>query len=37
MHIKNGDVMVAEMDETGEKIRFVLKQEEQKIEKKSEV
>jgi ATP-dependent Clp protease ATP-binding subunit ClpC len=36
MNIKNGDVMVAEMDETGEKIRFVLKQEEKKKEKKSE-
>ena len=30
MNIKNGDVMVAEMDETGEKIRFVLKKEEKK-------
>ena len=36
MNIKNGDVMVAEMDETGEKIRFVLKKEEKKKEKKSE-
>jgi ATP-dependent Clp protease ATP-binding subunit ClpC len=36
MNIKHGDVMVAEMDETGEKIRFVLKQEEKKKEKKSE-
>ena len=36
MNVKNGDVMVAEMDETGEKIRFVLKKEEKKKEKKSE-
>lgn len=36
MNIKNGDVMVAEMDEAGEKIRFVLKKEEKKKEKKSE-
>lgn len=36
MNIKNGDVMVAEMDESGEKIRFVLKKEEKKKEKKSE-
>jgi ATP-dependent Clp protease ATP-binding subunit ClpC len=36
MNIKHGDVMVAEMDETGEKIRFVLKKEEKKKEKKSE-
>ncbi len=36
MNIKNGDVMVAEMDETGEKIRFVLKKEEKKKERKSE-
>jgi ATP-dependent Clp protease ATP-binding subunit ClpC len=36
MNIKNGDVMVAELDETGEKIRFVLKQEEKKKEIKSE-
>lgn len=37
MSIKNGDVMIAEMDETGEKIKYVLKQEEKKKEKKSEV
>lgn len=37
MNIKHGDVMVAEMDETGEKIRFVLKQEEKQKETKSEV
>ncbi|MGB5008087.1 MAG: ATP-dependent Clp protease ATP-binding subunit, partial [Ferruginibacter sp.] len=37
MNIKNGDVMVAEMDETGEKVKFVLKKEEKKKEKKSEV
>jgi ATP-dependent Clp protease ATP-binding subunit ClpC len=36
MNIKHGDVMVAEMDETGEKVRFVLKKEEKKKEKKSE-
>jgi ATP-dependent Clp protease ATP-binding subunit ClpC len=36
MNIKNGDVMVAELDETGEKIRFILKKEEKKKEKKSE-
>jgi len=36
MNIKNGDVMVAELDETGEKIKFVLKKEEKKKEKKSE-
>jgi hypothetical protein len=28
--------MIAEMDETGEKIKFVLKKEEKKKEKKSE-
>ena len=37
MNIKNGDVMVAELDETGEKIKFILKKEEKKKEKKSEV
>src|SRR5258705_9952463 len=36
MGIKNGDVMIAEMDETGEKIKFTLKKEEKKKEKKSE-
>jgi ATP-dependent Clp protease ATP-binding subunit ClpC len=36
MNIKNGDVMVAEMDEGGEKIKFVLKKEDKKKEKKSE-
>jgi ATP-dependent Clp protease ATP-binding subunit ClpC len=36
MNIKEGDVMVAEMDETAEKVRFVLKKEEKKKEKKSE-
>ncbi len=36
MNIKHGDVMVAELDETGEKIKFVLKKEEKKKEKKSE-
>jgi ATP-dependent Clp protease ATP-binding subunit ClpC len=36
MNVKNGDVMIAELDETGEKIKFVLKKEEKKKEKKSE-
>ena len=36
MNIKNGDIMIAEMNETAEKIRFVLKKEEKKKEKKSE-
>ncbi|MEO7307723.1 MAG: ATP-dependent Clp protease ATP-binding subunit [Ferruginibacter sp.] len=36
MNIKNGDIMVAEMDESGEKIKFTLKKEEKKKEKKSE-
>ena len=36
MNIKNGDIMIAEMDETAEKIKFVLKKEEKKKEKKSE-
>ncbi len=36
MNIKNGDVMIAELDETSEKIKFVLKKEEKKKEKKSE-
>ncbi len=36
MNIKNGDVMLAELDETGEKIKFILKKEEKKKEKKSE-
>ena len=37
MNIKNGDIMVAGLDESGEKIKFSLKQEEKKKEKKSEV
>lgn len=37
MNIKNGDVMVAELDESAEKIKFSLKTEEKKKEKKSEV
>ncbi|HQY11056.1 MAG TPA: ATP-dependent Clp protease ATP-binding subunit [Ferruginibacter sp.] len=37
MNIKNGDVMVAELDEAAEKIKFTLKEEEKKKEKKSEV
>lgn len=36
MNIKNGDVMIAELDETAEKIKFVLKKDERKKEKKSE-
>ena len=36
MNIKNGDIMVAELDDTGEKIKFVLKKDEKKKEKKSE-
>jgi len=36
MNIKNGDIMVAELDETEEKIKFVLKKDEKKKEKKSE-
>jgi ATP-dependent Clp protease ATP-binding subunit ClpC len=36
MNVKNGDVLLAEMDETGEKIKFVLKKEDKKKEKKSE-
>ena len=37
MNIKNGDIMIAELDETAEKIKFVLKKEEEKKkEKKSE-
>jgi ATP-dependent Clp protease ATP-binding subunit ClpC len=36
MNIKNGDVMVAELDESGEKIKFTLKEEEKKKGKKSE-
>jgi len=37
MNIKNGDIMIAELDATGEKIKFVLKKEEEKKkEKKSE-
>src|SRR5450631_2666917 len=37
MNIKNGDVMVACLDEKAEKIKFTLKGEEKKKEKKSEV
>lgn len=37
MNIKNGDVMIAELDEAAEKIKFSLKPEEKKKEKKSEV
>ena len=37
MNIKSGDVMVAELDEAAEKIKFTLKEEEKKKEKKSEV
>ncbi len=36
MNIKQGDVMIAELDETAEKIKFVLKKEEKRKEKKSE-
>lgn len=36
MSVKNGDIMVAEMDESGEKVKFTLKKEEKKKEKKSE-
>jgi ATP-dependent Clp protease ATP-binding subunit ClpC len=36
MNIKNGDVLIAEMDESGEKIKFTIKKEEKKKEKKSE-
>ncbi len=37
MNIKNGDVMIAELDEPAEKIKFSLKPGEKKKEKKSEV
>lgn len=37
MNIKNGDIMVAGLDEKAEKIKFTLKGEEKKKEKKSEV
>ena len=37
MNIKAGDVMIAELDESGEKIKFSLKPEEKKKERKSEV
>ncbi|MBL0181962.1 MAG: ATP-dependent Clp protease ATP-binding subunit [Chitinophagaceae bacterium] len=37
MNIKNGDIMIAELDEAAEKIKFTLKPEEKKKEKKSEV
>ncbi len=36
MNIKQGDIMVAELDEKEEKIKFVLKKEDKKKEKKSE-
>lgn len=36
MNIKNGDVLIAELDESGEKIKFTLKKEEKKKERKSE-
>ena len=36
MHVKNGDVLVAELDKENEKIKFVLKKEDTKKEKKSE-
>ena len=36
MNVKHGDILVAEMDEGGEKIKFVLKKEDKKREKKSE-
>ncbi len=37
MSIKAGDIMIAELDESGEKIKFSVKPEEKKKEKKSEV
>ncbi len=37
MNIKSGDIMIAELDEAAEKIKFSLKPEEKKKEKKSEV
>jgi len=37
MSVKNGDVLVAELDKETEKIRFILKPEESKKEKESEV
>ena len=37
MNIKNGDIMIAGLDESAEKIKFTLKTEEKKKEKKSEV
>ncbi len=36
MNIKNGDIMVAELDAEAEKVKFVLKKEDKKKEKKSE-
>ena len=36
MNIKNGDIMIADLDAPAEKIRFTLKGEEKKREKKSE-
>jgi ATP-dependent Clp protease ATP-binding subunit ClpC len=37
MNIKNGDIMIADLDKEAEKIKFTLKEEEKKKEKKSEV
>ncbi|MEY2916752.1 MAG: hypothetical protein RIS73_466, partial [Bacteroidota bacterium] len=37
MNVKNGDILIAELDKETEKIKFVLKTEETKKEKQSEV
>jgi ATP-dependent Clp protease ATP-binding subunit ClpC len=37
MHVKNGDILVAELDKEAEKIKFILKEQETKKEKQSEV
>ncbi len=37
MKIKNGDIMIADVDTVAEKIKFTLKEEGKKKEKKSEV
>ena len=37
MNVKNGDVMIAELDSENEKIKFTLRKDEKKKEKKSEV
>ncbi len=37
MNVKSGDIMIADLDAGGEKIKFTLKEEEKKKEKKSEV